>query len=256
MPQPRVLILRAPGTNCDAETAFAFERAGGRAETVHLNRWLETPSLAAQFQVLCLPGGFSYGDDVAAGRIFANQLRHHVADSLAAFRDAGKLILGVCNGFQILIKSSLLDSDDAQGQGATLTWNKSGRFIDRWVNLRTAGDRCVFLRGVERMFLPIAHAEGQFLARDAQVLDRLESAGQLVLRYDADAAPCGNAPYNPNGAARDVAGMCDASGRVFGLMPHPERFIERTQHPQWTRLPAFGEGAGLKLFRNAVEYFA
>jgi len=255
MPQPRVIVLRAPGSNCDEETAFAFERAGARAQRVHLNRWLEAPQLVADYQVLALPGGFSYGDDLGAGRIFANQLRHHLADSLAAFRDAGKLILGVCNGFQILIKSGLLDADDAQGPVATLTWNASGRFIDRWIHLRVASDRSPFLAGIDRMFLPIAHAEGQFVGRDEHVLDRLEQAGQLVLRYcESDA--CTPAPFNPNGAARDVAGMCDLSGRVLGLMPHPERFIDRTQHPQWTRLPPFEEGDGLPLFRNAVNYFA
>jgi phosphoribosylformylglycinamidine synthase len=254
---PRVIILRAPGANCDEETAFAFEQAGARAERVHLNRWLESPALAADYQILCLPGGFTYGDDLGSGRIFANQLRHHLAESLAAFRDAGKLILGICNGFQILIKSGLLDSDDAAGPGATLTWNASGRFIDRWVHLQVAGDQCVFLKGVERMYLPIAHAEGQFVGRDGAMLDRLERAGQLVLRYCEGLAACGlaPAPYNPNGAARDVAGMCDATGRVLGLMPHPERFIDRTHHPGWTRMPPFNEGDGLQLFRNAVEHF-
>jgi phosphoribosylformylglycinamidine synthase len=259
---PRVIILRAPGSNCDEESAFAFEQAGARAERIHLNRWLESPQLAADFQILCLPGGFSYGDDLGSGRIFANQLRHHLADTLAAFRDAGKLILGICNGFQILIKSGLLDSDDSTGPGATLTWNASGRFIDRWVHLQTAGERCVFLKNVDRMYLPIAHAEGQFVGRDDTTLDRLEHNGQLVLRYSEPVgAPsacvfASPSPANPNGAARDVAGMCDASGRVLGLMPHPERFIDRTHHPQWTRLPAFEEGDGLQLFRNAVRYFA
>jgi phosphoribosylformylglycinamidine synthase len=253
MPSPRVLLLRAPGTNCDAETAHAFRLAGAESEVVHPNRWLESPRLADRFQILCLPGGFSYGDDLSAGRILANQLRHHASDALAAFRDAGKLILGVCNGFQVLVKSGLLDTDDAAGQGATLAWNRSGRFVDRWVRLRTAGSQCVFLAGIERMFLPIAHAEGQFRTRDDAALDRLDAAGQLALRYDGDAE--GPQPYNPNGAVRDVAGVCDASGRVFGLMPHPERFVDRTQHPQWTRLPEGGEGDGLAVFRNAVKYF-
>src|SRR5262245_56691296 len=249
---PRVLVLRAPGSNCDGETAFAFERAGAAADIVHLNRWLESPQLAGDYQVLCIPGGFSYGDDVAAGRIFANQLRHHLGDSLAKFRDAGKLILGVCNGFQVLIKSGLLDSDDRAGQGATLTWNAGGRFLDRWVDLVTRGDRCVFLAEIERLDLPMAHAEGQFRARDEATLDRLDQGGQLVLRYDTADGRSGN----PNGAQRDVAGICDASGRVFGLMPHPERFIDATQHPQWTRRPRQTEGAGLAVFRNAVRYFA
>jgi phosphoribosylformylglycinamidine synthase len=254
MTTPRVLILRAPGTNCDEETAFAFERAGAAVDRVHLNRWLESTTLAGDYQILCLPGGFSYGDDLGSGRIFANQLRRHLNDSLAAFREQGKLILGICNGFQILVKSGLLDSDDDAGPGVTLAWNASGRFVDRWVDLRVAGGRCPFLKGIERMFLPIAHAEGQFVGRDEPTLDRLEQAGQLVLRYCQSAA-CARQPFNPNGAARDVAGMSDATGRVLGLMPHPERFIERTQHPQWTRLPAFDEGDGLRVFRNAVEYF-
>ncbi len=253
---PRVLILRAPGTNCDAEAVYAFVRAGGVAETVHLNRWLDSPGLAEHFQILCLPGGFSYGDDVAAGRIFANQLRHHLADSLAAFRDGGKLILGVCNGFQVLIKSGLFDADDAAGPGATLTWNESGRFVDRWIHLRTVGDKCVFLAGIERMHLPIAHAEGRFLARDDETLKRLDAAGQLVLRYCPPSDGDPSSPFNPNGAQADVAGMCDATGRVLGLMPHPERFIDRTHHPQWTRLAPFDEGDGLAVFKNAVRYFA
>jgi phosphoribosylformylglycinamidine synthase len=258
MTLPRVLVLRAPGTNCDAETAFAFECAGGAPEVVHLNRWLDAPRLADGFQVLCIPGGFSYGDDVAAGRIFGNQLRHHLAETLAAFRDAGKLILGICNGFQVLIKSGLLDSDDEHGPAATLAWNATGRFIDRWVDLKVAGDRCVFLAGIEEMFLPIAHAEGQFVGRDEASLDGLERNGQLVLRYCAkpQAAGCAAGSHNPNGAARDVAGMCDRTGRVFGLMPHPERHIDGTHHPQWTRRPIGEEGDGLAVFRNAVRYFS
>jgi phosphoribosylformylglycinamidine synthase subunit PurQ / glutaminase len=253
---PRVLVLRAPGSNCDVETAYAFEQAGATAERIHVNRWLESPKLSEQFEILCLPGGFSYGDDLGAGRILGNQLRHHLAEALTAFRDRGKLILGVCNGFQILVKSGLLDIDDSRGPAATLSWNRTGRFIDRWVDLRVASDRCVFLHGIERLELPIAHAEGQFIGRDDQSLDLFEDAGQLALRYAEPEGETSVAAFNPNGAARDVAGMCDRSGRVFGLMPHPERFIDRTQHPQWTRRPKFDEGAGLQLFRNAVRYFS
>lgn len=254
MTQPRILILRAPGTNCDAETAHAFRLAGGVPEVLHLNRLLESPRLAADFQVLCIPGGFSYGDDVAAGRIFGNQIRHHLADVLNAFRESGKLILGICNGFQVLIKSGLLDTDDALGPAASLTWNDSGKFIDRWVGLQTTGDHCVFLQGLETLTLPIAHAEGKFVVRDEASLVRFEQNSQLVLRYaNVDGVA---APYNPNGAMSDVAGMCDMTGRVFGLMPHPERFVDFTQHPQWTRRAERGEGEGLAVFRNAVRYFS
>ena len=259
----RVLIVRAPGTNCDPETAYAFEQAGGRAEIVHINRLLESPALAADFQILCIPGGFSYGDDVAAGRIFAGQIRHHLYDTLQQFRDNGKLILGICNGFQVLLKSGLLLAEDAdQSPQATLTWNDSGRYLDRWVHLCVVGSHCALLRDIQTLYLPIAHAEGKFVARDAATLQRLASAGQLVLRYCPPDAPASHTldewpyPHNPNGSAANVAGACDASGRVLGLMPHPERFIDPTQHPHWTRQPTASEGQGLQVFRNAVQFFA
>ena len=271
---PRVLILRAPGTNCDQEAAFAFETAGGRAEVLHLNRLLENPALARQYQILCIPGGFSYGDDISAGRIFGNQMRHHLRDCLAEFKAAGKLIIGICNGFQILIKSGVLLPDRADEPIATLTLNGSGKFEDRWVYLRVASDKCVFLRGIEQMYLPVAHAEGKFVARDAETLSRLDAAGQLVLRYTPGSevrgqrsdvttsqhsafsihnSPCPY-PANPNGAQLDVAGLCDDTGRVFGLMPHPERHIDPTQHPRWTR-EHHERGDGLAVFENAVRYF-
>ncbi|MCH2114423.1 MAG: phosphoribosylformylglycinamidine synthase I [Pirellulales bacterium] len=258
MSKPRILILRAPGTNCDAETAYAFQCAGGLPEVVHLNRWLESPQLAANFQILCIPGGFSYGDDVAAGRIFANKIRHHLSDVMREFCDAGKLVLGICNGFQVLIKSGILDTDDGQGPTASLTWNDSGCYVARWVHLRKTNDKCVFLAGIEDAFLPIAHAEGKFVTRDAESFAQLESAEQLVLRYCPQPENgCRIAePYNPNGAVGDVAGMCDKTGRVLGLMPHPERFIDPTQHPQWTRMPERPAGGGLHVFRNGVRYFS
>jgi len=259
--QPRVLILRAPGTNCDHETAFAFQTAGGRPETVHLNRLLENPRLAENYQVLAIPGGFSYGDDISAGRIFGNQIRHHLRDCLEQFKATGKLIIGICNGLQILVKSGVLLPDRADEPIATLTLNDSGKFEDRWVNLRVASDKCVFLRGIESMYLPIAHAEGKFVARDGATLERLDKVGQLVLRYcqspdrGDEAAAC-SLPYpiNPNGAQLNVAGLCDETGRVFGLMPHPERHIDPTQHPRWTR-ERRERGDGLAVFENAIRYF-
>jgi phosphoribosylformylglycinamidine synthase len=254
MIKPRILVLRAPGTNCDAETAHAFRLAGGEAEVLHVNRLLEAPRIAADYQVLCIPGGFCYGDDIAAGKILANQIRHHLADVLSEFRAAGKLILGICNGFQALIKSGLLDVDDAVGPTASLTWNDCGHFMDRWVGLRNVSDNCVFLQGVSDFVLRVTCAEGKFVARDAESLARLEQNGQLVLRYaEVDGM---QSPYNPNGSMADVAGICDTTGRVFGLMPHPESYIDFTQHPQWTRHEHRGEGQGLAIFRNAVRYFS
>jgi len=249
--KPSVLILRAPGTNCNNETAFAFEQAGAAAEQIHINRWLEQPNLLDRFQILCFPGGFSYGDDIASGRILANQIKHHLSGVVEKFKDAGKLILGICNGFQIMIRSGIMLNDDADGVPATLDWNESGVFHDNWTHLKTDGDKCVFLRGIESMYLPVAHAEGRFLARNAEMFNALEQAGQLVLRYEPS--------ENPNGAEGNVAGVCDVTGRIFGLMPHPERHIAASQHPHWTRFEnrnpaAFGDG--FAVFQNAVTYFA
>ncbi len=258
MLQPRVLILRAPGTNCDLETAYAFEMAGAKAQRVHINRLVDHPQWLAEFQMLCIPGGFSYGDDVAAGRILAIQIEHHLAEQLAEFKARDKLILGICNGFQVLIKSGvLLTRDPVEGPPATLTWNDSGRYEDRWVRLRVRGSKSVFLRGIESMELPVAHAEGKFVTRDAAVLEHLEAAGQLVLRYGGSRDSVGPTPYpeNPNGSMADTAGVCDPTGRVLGLMPHPERYLAATPHPRWTRGEGHDPGDGWQVFRNAVEYF-
>jgi len=256
---PRVLILRAPGTNCDEETAHAFALAGAEAERWHANRLLERPQAVADFQIVCIPGGFSYGDDVAAGRILGNQICHRLADTLQSFRDAGKLILGICNGFQVLLKTELLAANTAAGPAATLAANDSGRFEDRWVRLETSGSKCVFLAGIQRMELPVAHGEGKFVPRDARALESLRDGGQLVLRYasraDGTKPQAAVYPDNPNGAIDDVAGICDATGQVFGLMPHPERFVDPTQHPTWTRGPNRDAGDGLRVFQNAVRYF-
>jgi phosphoribosylformylglycinamidine synthase len=271
MARPRILILRAPGTNCDIETAHAFELAGGVPESLHVNRVLEQPRRLGEFQVLCIPGGFSYGDDIAAGRILGNQMQHHLTGALESFRETGKLILGICNGFQVLLKTNLLAAADERGPTATLTLNDSGHFESRWVQLGVEAGGCVFLSGIKQMELPVAHAEGKFVVRDEAMFNHLEAAGRMVLRYIAGAGTprhgefratrrAGMAtqvpyPANPNGAMGDVAGICDASGRVLGLMPHPERFVEPTQHPRWTRERRRESGDGLHVFQNAVRYF-
>jgi phosphoribosylformylglycinamidine synthase len=253
--------LRAPGTNCDHETAFAFEKAGAVAHRKHINELLAHPAITRDYQVLCVPGGFSYGDDIAAGRILGNQIRHHLGDVFREFKAAGKLILGICNGFQILIKSGVLLADDEHGEPATLTWNDSARYQDLWVHLAAASRLCVFLRGVERMYLPVAHAEGKFVPRNQSVFDQLRNREQLALRY-APAVPTTISdaplpfPINPNGSIGNLAGVCDETGRVFGLMPHPERHLERTHHPRWTRGEGREPGDGFAIFRNAVQYFA
>jgi phosphoribosylformylglycinamidine synthase len=255
MATPRVLILRAPGANCDAEAAFAFERAGAVAERVHVNRLRERPDRLKGYQVLVVPGGFTYGDDVAAGKILANQLAHFLGDALHRFRAADKLVLGICNGFQALLKAGLLLPPDEDGPVATLAHNASEKFEDRWVHLRATPGACPFLRGIDRMLVPVAHGEGRFVCREEWQLQGLMQTGQVVLRNVDEAGRPGGYPVNPNGSQGDVAGVCDASGRVLGLMPHPERHVLPTQHPRWTRLGLAEEGDGLRLFRNAVAYF-
>jgi phosphoribosylformylglycinamidine synthase subunit PurQ / glutaminase len=255
MPKPRVLILRAPGANCDAETQFAFERAGAVAERLHINRLRDKPSLLADYQILVIPGGFTYGDDVAAGKILANQLSVFLGDQLRAFRDQQKLILGICNGFQAILKAGLIMPPDEDGPLATLAHNSHGRFEDRWVHLKASPGNCPFLKDYDRFYLPVAHGEGNFICRAQWILKGFEQSGQIVLRYVDENGKSAGFPFNPNGSQGDVAGLCDATGRVLGLMPHPERHVLPTQHPQWTRHGLAEEGDGLRLFRNAVEYF-
>jgi len=244
---PRTLILRTAGTNCDVELAHAFRLAGADTESIHLNVLIAEPEALERFDIIGLPGGFSYGDDIAAGRILANRLRHRLFDPLRRFVAAGKPIIGICNGFQVLVKLGLLPDFDPAGdeppvQTATLTDNAVPRFVDRWVGLRAEPEsRCIWTRGLDELSLCVAHGEGRFVAGD-DVLDRIESNRQLALRY----------VDNPNGSMRDIAGVCDASGLVFGLMPHPERAHHRTNDPQWPRRG--GDPAGLRIFTNAVEY--
>jgi phosphoribosylformylglycinamidine synthase subunit PurQ / glutaminase len=273
MSTPRVCVLRAPGTNCDVETAFAFESCGGLPERVHLFRLIENPRLMDDFQILCVPGGFSYGDDIGAGVIFSRQLQGRLGDAIGRFLRSDKLVLGICNGFQVLLKAGILPGgatewppDPSKPPAATVTWNENGRYTALWVKLGVESSANVFLRGIESIELPIAHAEGRIAVRSPDVVETWRQNGQIALRYRAKengsaekhSGP-GDAllpfPDNPNGSVANIAGLGDSSGRVFGLMPHPERFIHATQHPQWTRLRLRGAGDGMKIFRNAVAYF-
>jgi phosphoribosylformylglycinamidine synthase subunit PurQ / glutaminase len=251
---PRALVVRAPGTNCDEETADAWQRAGATVETWHVNRLIESPAHLDRFQVLTIPGGFSYGDDLGAGRILATRLQDVLGDALRRFHDRGGLVLGICNGFQVLVRGGLLPGGPSAGL-ATLAHNDSGRFEARWVRLLPRPGLSPFVSFADPIELPVAHGEGKFLAADPSLLDHLEQAGQVVLSYaDLENRPTLAYPANPNGSARAIAGVCDPTGRVFGLMPHPERFIDPWHHPRWTRRGANHSpaGNGLQIFQSAV----
>ena len=252
MARVKTLILRAPGTNCDVETVVAFQQAGSEVESAHVNELLHRETLVSDYQIMVIPGGFTYGDDISAGKILANELRLKLGEDIQRFVDDGRLILGICNGFQVLVKSGILPRlTDENSQPLTLAGNDSGKFECRWVYLRVnETSPCIFTRGISTMYLPVAHAEGKVVA-EPRIVEELN-----VVLYYADET--GNIqagyPYNPNGSVDNIAGICDASGRIFALMPHPERFVRWTQHPRWTREPLRNYGDGLQIFLNAVEW--
>jgi phosphoribosylformylglycinamidine synthase len=256
----RAIILRAAGTNCDLETQHAWSLAGAVAERVHLQRVIDNPALLDQCQILTIPGGFSYGDDISAGRIFAARLQRYLTHHLHRFITAGKLVLGICNGFQILVKAGLLPDPLGTGRDRprlTVTYNDPPGFQDRWVCVRGCDTPCVFTESGRTYEMPIAHGEGRVLCDSPASLASLVSQGLDALRYCPPPTVGGPPlPPNPNGSQADIAGLCDPTGRVLGLMPHPERFVAGTQHPRWTSLPRRAEGDGLALFRAALRYFA
>jgi phosphoribosylformylglycinamidine synthase I len=252
----KVCVLFAAGTNCDAETAYAFELAGAVPETVHINQFRKGERRLDDFAILVIPGGFSYGDYISSGRILAGEIRHHLAEQLARFRSDGKLILGICNGFQVLVKAGLLPAFDRlfERQSVTLDWNDSGRYEDRWVHLKPEDSPCVFTRDLPPIiYLPVAHAEGKFIVDRPETLARLGSGCQVALRYVTAAGETASFPDNPNGSEEGIAGICDPTGRIFGLMPHPERFVRREHHPSWHR-ERQTKPDGIAIFNTAVQY--
>lgn len=273
--QVKVIIVRTAGTNCNEETAFAFSSLGAVVEQVHINALIAGERKLEDYHILALPGGFSYGDDIASGRILANELRLKLGVEIEQFIRDGKLMIGICNGFQILTKAGILPGlgwgraplENQRGkQEATLFYNDSAKFESRWVHLKVES-RCVWTRGMAgRIYLPVAHGEGKFIPRERRVMDALVANGQIVLRYCAPDGSRPSYPENPNGSTDDIAGICDRTGRILGLMPHPERHFLFEQHPSWTRFkhqsvipakegnqnPILGDGA--KIFENGINY--
>lgn len=227
MSKPQAIILRTAGTNCDQETAAALVMAGAEPSILHINQVLAQKDLLEGFDLLIIPGGFSYGDDVAAGKILANELRFKLVDALDKFIGRGKRVIGICNGFQVLVKAGYLPGTADHSQTVTLSNNDSGHFQCHWVQLKREKSACRWLNNTDVQWdLPIAHGEGKFIPQDSKTLATLEGNGQVVFRYSGT---------NPNGSARAIAGICNAAGNVVGLMPHPERHVSISQHPEWSK---------------------
>ncbi|MEO0652644.1 MAG: phosphoribosylformylglycinamidine synthase I [Planctomycetota bacterium] len=256
--RPLALVLRALGTNCEEETARALELAGASTRTLHVNRLAEAPEALDGAQLLVVPGGFSYGDYVSAGRLFGHELRTRLGEAIGAFVEGGGRVLGVCNGFQVLVELGLIDGIGTRPdeRRIALTANRSNRYECRWVWLRNEDSRCDWLPTGEVWPVPVAHAEGRIALAEDSDLGRLEAAGQVALRYVTEDGGRADYPACPNGSVSEIAGLCDPTGRVLGLMPHPERALTPWNHPRWTRLPERKEGEGLAFYRGLVGALA
>jgi phosphoribosylformylglycinamidine synthase I len=260
--RPAVLVLHVPGTNRDHDAAEAIALAGGAPEIVQLEQLIAGQRQLDEFRMLLLPGGFSYGDDLGAGRVWSIALRHQLRDQMNDFVASGRPVLGICNGFQALIKSGLIPAGPsietvwADERPATLTHNASGHFECRWVRLEpNAQSQCVFTRDLrEPIVCPVAHGEGRVAVRSGESLEILEAAGQVTLRYAGESDGAAGYPYNPNGSVGDIAALCNPAGNVMGMMPHPEDHIRATQHPEFHR--GVSGNLGLALFESGVRYAA
>jgi phosphoribosylformylglycinamidine synthase len=252
MSKVRALVIRAPGTNRDGEAVFAFEKAGAEVTLAHVNQLIRSDVDMFDYQIFVIPGGFSYGDDIASGRVLANELKLKFGQHMPKFIADGRLVMGICNGFQVLVKAGILPPVQKGGTPrVTLTNNDSGKFECRWVHLGVnSKSTCVFTKDMESMYVPVAHGEGKFAGDLKAITDK-----NIVVYYtDENGDRNAPYPYNPNGSMKNIAGICDDSGRVFGLMPHPEDHILGTQHPQWTRLGLEKVGDCFPVFQNAVKF--
>jgi phosphoribosylformylglycinamidine synthase len=259
----KVLIITGFGLNCEKETTAAFESCGATAEQVHLNDILNSERSLDEFHILAFIGGFSFGDHLGAGTVFANRVKFRLRDSLEKFVSDGKLVIGICNGFQTLTRLGLVPALDGKyfEQQAALAHNDSGVFRDDWVYLKANQDSpCVFTKGLNLLRLPIRHGEGKFVAHD-DAMEKMEKNNLVVFRYaDKDGNIANEFPANPNGSINSIAGICDVSGRIFGLMPHPEAFLSPFNAPDWTKKKLSGDlpkdGEGKVIFENAVKFAA
>ncbi|MBI2464298.1 phosphoribosylformylglycinamidine synthase I [Candidatus Peregrinibacteria bacterium] len=266
MTKPQALIMTGYGINCEEETAFGFEKAGAESKIVHINDLIEKNDQLKNYQILAFPGGFAYGDDTGAGKAFANRVRHHLMEKMLDFVKKDKLVIGICNGFQIISNLGLVPAFESHydSQKVALTRNVDGRYLSRWVDLKVQ-NKTPWLKGIKSLSLPIGHGEGNFYA-DPKTLKKLQQKNLIALRYvRGEICEYQNMTENPNGAIENIAGITDETGHVLGLMPHPDRALFFTQRPDWPlqkeklkrkgkKLPC--EGPGMRIFKNAITYFS
>jgi len=255
MRNPKVLVLSGYGLNCEEETKFAFEKAGAQADIVHINDLVTNKKLLRKYQILSFPGGFSFGDDTGSGKAYANKMKNHLMEELDRFIEEDKLVIGICNGFQIITNLGLLPG--------ALTFNDSARYVDRWVDIKIEGES-PWLEDIDSLMIPVAHGEGKYYA-DKKTLNKLKKDKMIAAKYvSGEICRYQSLPVNPNGSLEDVAGVLGFDGRVLGMMPHPERAMFFHQLPHWPYLkekykregkPIPEDGAGIKIFQNAVKYF-
>jgi len=250
MKKTKVLVLTGYGINCDHESEYCFEKAGADVDRVHINELITGEKTLEDYHVLFVPGGFSFGDNIASGKVLANKILTHLNDRLQEFISAGRLVMGICNGFQVLVRLGILPGYSGMGgQDATITFNDSGRFEDRWVYLKVEEDSpSIYTRGLDRLYLPVRHGEGKFFTHDDGAIERIEADRLVAMRYSNENGREVTYPWNPNGSLNDIAGICDRTGRIFGMMPHPEAYNHKTNHPRWTREKVPEEGMGLAYF--------
>lgn len=256
MSKVNVLVLRAAGINCDEEIMHCWRLAGAAPRLMHINEIAKHPEGISEADIVTIPGGFSFGDDIAAGAILGQRIASELYGQLRELVDRGGGILGVCNGFQTLVKAGLLPGGPQSRSLVTVTFNDSARFEARWVRLEVCTDRCPFLRPGTFLELPVEHAEGRVVVANDQAAQELMHSGQVALRYVDQAGQWDSYPANPNGSTLGIAGFCDATGRIFGLMPHPDRHFDHCQHPLWTRRKPAGSPDGLTVFENAVRFWS
>lgn len=265
--QPKAIIITGYGINCEEETAFAFTRAGAESQIVHINDLIDDSKHLSDYQILAIPGGFSYGDDTGSGNALANRIKNNIGEKILDFIKRDTLTFGICNGFQVLVNLGLLPALGGKygERQAALDRNDSARYQDRWVWVKNSSSKCIWAKNIDLLHVPIGHGEGKFVMPEDS-LKRLRDDDQIVFTYaHEDGRPAhGVFPINPNGALMDIAGVCDVTGRVLGMMPHPDRFLHATNEDGWTLKKELlkrddkslsDEGEGMKIFRNGIHYF-